>query len=206
MTANRKDQELEVKFYVTGLGELEQRTIALGARLVQPRTHEINLRFDTPDGELSRNFRVLRLRQDEEARLTFKGPAQDLDGARLRKEIEFIVSDFSAAQAFLEALGYRVMMIYEKYRTVYDLDNVQVTLDELPYGKFLELEGPDSRIIKDICTRLALNWDLRAPESYTMIFQRIREKLNLPFRDLSFENFQDLAISEAEMGIEPADR
>jgi adenylate cyclase class 2 len=116
-----KDQELEVKFYISDLGRIERRIQGAGARLSQPRTHEVNLRFDTADGALSSSGQVLRLRRDSEARLTYKGPSEQRAGARLRKEIEFTVSDFDAARALLECLGYRVTMIYEKYRAVYDL-------------------------------------------------------------------------------------
>ncbi len=89
-----KDQELEIKYHVSSLERIEARLQALGGRLVQPRTYEVNLRFDTPDGEFARGMRVLRLRQDTEARLTYKGPSQMLEGARLRQEIEFTVGDF----------------------------------------------------------------------------------------------------------------
>ena len=67
----------------------------LGATLVQPRTLEYNLRFDTRDGELSEAMSVLRLRRDSGNRLTFKGPSKTLGGVLARKEIEFDVSDFS---------------------------------------------------------------------------------------------------------------
>jgi len=40
-----------------------------------------------------------------------------------------------------EALGYAVYMMYEKYRTTFRLDNLEVVLDELPYGNFVEIEG-----------------------------------------------------------------
>ena len=80
----------------------------IGDVQVQPRLFELNLRFDTPEGELSRGRKVLRLRQDTQALLTFKGPAQDRSDVAARQEIEFTVSDFLAARHFLEALGYRV--------------------------------------------------------------------------------------------------
>ena len=57
---------MEVKFYVRALPErLKQRLQDLDARLEQPRTYEINLRFDTPNGDLMRQRQVLRLRQDD---------------------------------------------------------------------------------------------------------------------------------------------
>jgi adenylate cyclase class 2 len=199
------DQELEVKFFVRDLRLLEQRLIRLQADLVQPRTHEINLRFDTPGGELAKGFQVLRLRQDNAARLTYKGPARSEGGVRVRQEIEFVVSDFEAARAFLEALGYQVAMVYEKYRSVYDIGLVHVTLDVLPYGDFIEIEGPDPESIRAVNDRLGLDWDTRMPESYVMLFDRLRQEMNLSFRDLSFENFENLEIPDEVFRLHAAD-
>ena len=200
------DQELEVKFFVADLAAVEARLQALEARLLQPRVHEVNLRFDTPDGELSRQFRVLRLRQDEAARLTYKGPSEYQEGVRLRQEIEFTVGDFGAAQRFLEALGYRVALMYEKYRTTYELEGVHVTLDKMPYGTFIEIEGPDPASIRHVNEQLGLNWDHRVPESYTMLFERLRDTLDLSFTDLSFANFAGLDISMEAINVKPADK
>jgi adenylate cyclase class 2 len=200
-----KYQEIEVKFYLNNFASLRVRLEEMGAVLVQPRTHEVNLRFDTPGGDLSRTYRVLRLRQDREARLTYKGPGELSEGARVREEIEFIVSDFQAAQAFLEALGYQVSMAYEKYRTVYDLDNVHVTLDEMPYGFFSELEGETPQEIITLSERLGLNWERRVLDSYSMLFDRFKQNQNLTFQDLTFENFNGMKVSPEMLSIQAAD-
>jgi adenylate cyclase class 2 len=201
-----KDQELEIKYHVSGLERIEARLQALGAHLVQPRTHEINLRFDTPDGDFGRSMRVLRLRQDTEARLTYKGPSQMLEGARLRQEIEFTVGDFDAARAFIEALGYQVRMTYEKYRTTYELDGVLVELDELPYGYFVELEGPDPSSIQKVNQRLGFQLDASIPASYTDLFERLRVILALPFQDLTFDNFREIEHPASVLDLVEADQ
>ena len=74
-------QELEVKFYLRQPERLQARLEELGARLEQPPTHEINLRFDTPERSLLNSGRLLRLRQDSAARITFKGPGR-VEGGR----------------------------------------------------------------------------------------------------------------------------
>ena len=200
-----KDHELEVKFFVRDLPSLEGRLVSVGAQLIQPRTYEQNLRFDTPDRELGRSFQVLRLRRDVHARMTYKGPAETIDGVRVRKEIEFIVEDFQAAWQLLLALGYQVMMTYEKYRTVYDMHGVYVSLDELPYGYFIEIEGPDPATIHEVNFMLGLNWEARVPESYTVLFEQLQTRLGLDFKDLIFKNFQDLQISAQDLKVLPAD-
>ncbi len=203
--AHQNEQEIEVKFYLNDLGRLEQRLVEMGAKLKQERVYEINLRFDTPDEELARSFRVLRLRQDTAARLTYKGPGQIQDGARLRQEIEFTVSDFGAAKSLFEALGYRVSVMYEKYRATYALENVLVTLDEMPYGTFAEIEGPDGRTIQSVAGRLGMDWEARILDSYLALFDKVRVAMALTFHDLSFENFEDVMVSPAALGVKPAD-
>jgi adenylate cyclase class 2 len=199
------EQELEVKFYVSELNELQKRLESIGAQVVQPRTHEVNLRFDTPDRDLTRTYQVLRLRHDTAIRLTYKGPSQVKGGVRARKEIEFVVSDFKAAQDLLEVLGYQVSMMYEKFRTEYILDGVYITLDEMPYGDFTEIEGPDPQSIQAINQRLGMDWDKRILESYNLLFERLRSILGFEFRDLSFANFEGLEINFSTIDIVPAD-
>lgn len=199
------DQELEVKFFTADLAALEKRILELGGTLIQPRTHEYNLRFDTREGTLSEAMSVLRLRHDSGSHLTFKGPSETLGGVLARKEIEFDVSDFAAAQKFIEALGFRSKFVYEKYRTTYDIEGLMVTLDEMPYGDFLEIEGPDAESIHAISDRLKLNWEERLPESYISIFRRIKELSNLKFTDLSFENFGGVKVDLSRVGVKAAD-
>lgn len=199
MPAN--EQELEVKFYVKNLLPFEQKLKQLNATLIQPRTHEINLRFDTPDQSLSRSYQVLRLRQDQEARLTYKGPGEVLEGVRIRREIEFSVSDFRSAQSFLEALGYQVIFMYEKYRSVYRFNDMLVMLDEMPVGYFLELEGANPEMILSTSQILGLRWETRILDSYTVLFDRVRQSCGLNIRDLSFDNFQGIEIKPEKMNL-----
>ena len=205
--------ETEVKFYVCDISAVRGRLQSLGASLIQPRTLEVNLRFDTPAGDLSREGRVLRLRQDEAIRLTYKDGTQLKDGALNRREIEFSVSDFASAQQFMEALGYEVVFIYEKYRTTYALTKMTVgavdlethiMLDELPYGNFVEIEGEFNEL-KPLSQMLHFNWDAAIPASYHSLFDRVSVSQNLAFRDLTFEKFKDIKIDPADLGVVPAD-
>jgi adenylate cyclase class 2 len=198
-------QELEIKLYLSDLPAFRARLEALGAQQVQPRTHETNLRFDTPAGDLTRTFQVLRLRRDTAARVTYKGPGSVVGGVRARREIEITVGDFEAARSLFEALGYQVSVIYEKQRATYALDSVLVTLDELPYGNFAEIEGPDAGSIRDAAQKLGVDWEARVTESYTALFERLRGVLGFSFRDLTFENFAGLEILPAKLGVRPAD-
>jgi adenylate cyclase class 2 len=197
---NSEDMELEVKFYLSNRKELEEKLIVQRGQLKDPRVHEINLRFDTPDQSLLNTGRLLRLRLDKRARVTYKGLGSIESGARLRQELEFTVSDFDTARALFEALGYQVYMMYEKYRTTYTLGDLEVVLDEMPYGDFAEIEGPDGQSIQTAAQRLDLNWDTRILDSYTVLFERVRAQLGVGFRDLSFENFKGLTVTPEMLG------
>ena len=199
------EQEVEAKFYVRDLPVLEKRLQALGADCVQPRNFESNLRFDTPDGALTRQRRVLRLRQDTRARLTYKGPAQEGQEVSVRQEIEFEVSDFDTARHFLEALGYRLSVMYEKYRTTYHIGGVEIVLDELPFGSFIEIEGPDAYSIRIISDALRLNWEARCAESYLALFARLRQQRGLAVEHLGFEAFSGLVFGPQDFGYPYAD-
>lgn len=197
-------QEIEIKLYVKNLNtiaEILQRNKAMGR---QPRTHEINLRFDTEKGELTTSGRVLRLRKDRSFLLTYKGPSQMNNGARMRIEIQTEVADFDATKAILEALGYHVSLIYEKYRAEFEWQDTRISLDELPYGTFVEIEGQDTHQIQRVCTDLGLDWERRIPWSYAEIFSRICMKEHIAPRELTFEVFQNRDIVLEEYGILPA--
>jgi adenylate cyclase class 2 len=200
-----QDQELEIKYLVANLPKLEQRLRSLGALQKSARTHEVNLRFDTPDGTLEMSKQVLRLRQDQAIHLTYKGPASSQQGVRVRTEIEFAVDDFEKARRFLEVLGYQVALMYEKYRTTYVFGGVEILLDELPFGDFVEIEGEDPQVIHTVNDQLGLDWEKRAPESYIVLFEALKARLGLSFRDLSFENFANLKITPADLDLRPAD-
>ena len=197
--------ETEVKFFIQEPKKAAQKLTELGAVLKQPEVYELNLRFDRPDGSLTSKRHVLRLRKDTRARLTFKGQAYAIGDVGARKEVEFEVSDFDAAQAFLEALGYEVSMVYEKHRETYHLDDIEVVVDRTPLGNFIELEGPDAKNIRRVSDALAFDWDTRTMLSYAVLFQRIKIALGLTFRDMTFQNFEGVSIGPDNLELRPAD-
>ncbi len=198
-------QEIEVKFYVKNLKKLEARLRELKARLIQPRVHEMNLRFDTATHELGRQQRVLRLRQDEQVRFTYKGPSRNESGVLSRTEVEVTVDDFDRARQFLEALGFEKSFFYEKYRTTYDLDESHIMFDDTPLGSFIEVEGQSAESVHALSEKLGLNWGAAIGTSYSALFERVRAVQKLEFRDISFENFQGHEVAAKDLGVKAAD-
>lgn len=197
--------EIEAKFYISHLDRISARLQELQARLIQPRVFETNLRFELPDGGLRAKGQVLRLRRDTETRLTFKSSSHEQDGVLARREIEFVVDDFEKARQFLEALGYQEIIIYEKYRRTFELDDALVMLDELPYGNFLEIEGRGVEQIQAVAAKLDLHWNTAIRTSYTALFAVAASSLQLPFRDITFGNFERVRVTADDLHVRAAD-
>lgn len=201
--------ETEVKFYVRDLARLKSRLEALNARRIQERILETNIRFDLPGAPLRAEGRVLRLRQDASTKLTYKSASTNEQGVLSREEIEFGVEDFEKAKRFLEALGYQRLVYYEKYRTTYALQpsegSIQIMLDELPYGDFVEIEGESVEAIRAIAGQLHLQWDTAIGTSYTALLERARRNLHMAFQDLSFSEFHGMQVDADHLEVRAAD-
>ena len=198
-------QEIEAKFYVLDLKKIETRLQRLEAHLIQSRILETNIRFDLPNASLRSEGRVLRLRQDTEARLTYKSGSVREQGVSSRTEIEFVVEDFQKAKLLLEALGYQKLLEYEKYRTIYELANCHIMLDELPYGNFVEIEGKNIQAIHIMAEKLKLNRNAAITISYSALFEKVHQILKLTFKDLTFANFERIKVSPEHLQVQPAD-
>lgn len=200
------EQEIEAKFYVRDLAKMELRLRAAGAQPLQERVHELNLRFDTEANDLRKAFSVLRLRRDNKARLTYKGPGAVEEGGILnRREIEFVVEDFQKAKELLEALGYRVVAFYEKFRATYQLGETLIMLDELPFGCFVEIEGREAGSIRAAAFALGLEWSAAVKAGYLTLFEKVAPAFCLDSSQLSFSAFEGARVTAEDLGVCAAD-
>ena len=202
---NTSNQEIEVKFLISNLPALLEKIQSLGALTLRPRMLEINLRFDTHDMKLSERAQVLRLRQDDQAILTFKSPGEIVNGVISRTELEVVVSNFQTTRAILEALGFQVFMTYEKYRQNFKLNELVASVDEMPYGNFIELEGSSPEHVRATADLLGLDWNQRINLSYTALLGLYNQNTGHTFRDLSFETFSGLRVLPERLGLAYAD-
>lgn len=190
--------EVEVKFLVDSLAPLRRRLMEAGALLTAPRVRERNVRFDTPSDGLLAKQQLLRLRQDTRVRLTFKAPAAEDVGseAKVREELEVTVDEFDLMAEILERLGFMPVQEYEKYRETYHWRDVEIVLDETPFGDFVELEGAEEPI-RAVADRLGLDWSRRILANYLALMELARRTFDLPFSDLTFANFERHPVSMA---------
>jgi adenylate cyclase class 2 len=199
------DQEIEVKFLLSNPARYRETLLANAAKLIDERVFETNLRYDTPERSLTQNGQVLRLRRDSRSRLTYKADGRLEDGALVRTELETEVGGFDAMNNILEALGFVVFASYEKYRETFWLDGVTVSIDEMPYGVFTELEGSSPEQIHALADKLGLRWTAGIPSSYMLLFAQLKDKLELELDNLTFAAFEGLSITPVDLGVEAAD-
>jgi len=190
-------QEVEVKLHSPDLAQVRNALERAGATQTKPRVFERNLRYDSADGSLMEAGVVLRLRQDETVKLTYKADASIERGIVSRFEAEVALSDFETMDVILRRLGYEAALIYEKYRTTYTFEGAEIVLDELPYGNFTEIEG-DAATIERVIEILGLGGARRMAGSYVDIFADVKACLGLVARDCTFEAFRSADVDGIE--------
>lgn len=190
--------ETEVKFFLSDPDAFRRRLQA-AATVAEAEVFETNYRFDAADQRLMTDQCLLRLRRDRRNRLTFKKP-HPAGGRQFKthEEIEIEVSDFATAAQLLEAVGFRRKQIYEKRRATFTLNAVEICLDHLPFGHFVEIEGPPEEV-PGAAETLGLAWPRRILANYLQIFAALREALNLPFNDVTFDRFAAVQADMADL-------
>ncbi len=93
-------------------------------------------------GDLEARGAVLRLRKTGGLTLlTYKQRIDADSDIKHRIEYETEIADAEAIERIIESLGYELSVIYEKRRNTWHLRDVEIVLDELPFGLFMEIEG-----------------------------------------------------------------
>src|SRR5687768_4043938 len=140
--------ETEKKYHLDEkrLDEITQRLIELGATF-QKEVFEVN--YQHRGGDMDERGATLRLRKiGDFTVLTYKERIKSDNGAKSKMEFETSVSDVDAAEAIIERLGYKLTAVYEKRRKYWHFDDVELVIDELPFGLYIEIEGTEDEIAK----------------------------------------------------------
>lgn len=145
------------------LEEILKRLSSLGARF-EKEVFEVN--YQHRGGQMDERGATLRLRKiGDFTVLTYKEKVRTESGTKQKIEYETQVSDVEATEKIIERLGYRLTAVYEKRRKYWRLDDVEVVLDELPFGLYMEIEGTLENIDRAE-KRLGLIESEREPRGY----------------------------------------
>jgi len=85
---------------------------------------------------------IVRIRRtDERSRLTYKRRLDDEFDTKRQVEYETEISNPTSTDLLIRELGLAPKLIYEKKRDTWRYRDVEILIDELPFGLFMEIEG-----------------------------------------------------------------
>jgi adenylate cyclase class 2 len=147
----------------------------VGAQYVR-RDFEENVIY-TSDG-LRKSGGVIRLRHvGDRTLLTYKRRVQGLFDVKEQIEHETEVAGADSIRSILGELEIRPALVYEKYRDIWKLRSVEVVLDELPFGLFMEIEGTITGI-KEAEILLAIEDLETVHETYPTMTARLGKRID----------------------------
>lgn len=161
--------ETELKIEIDDAAPVRAKLVELGATRIGEVVEE-NVYFDRDD-ELSTRGESLRLRKDDRIRLTWKGPSRFEDGVVERPEIEVTLSSFADAADILDRLGFSLAERLAKRRETWRLPGVEVAIDSLAFGTFVEIEGP-ADLAQATAWQLGLDYQQGLGHSYRSLQRR----------------------------------
>ena len=133
--------EIEKKFRLSDdwreqiLANLE----GLGAQFVSEDFEENTL---YGGGILDEKRAVLRVRKiGSKTVLTYKERVENNSDIKHQTEFETIVESAEEIENIIAHLGFTKALVYEKRRKTWRLRDVEIMLDELPFGLYMEIEG-----------------------------------------------------------------
>ena len=166
-------QEIEIKFPLTDRDELIRKLHDIGATRLYPETFEDNIVLDRR-GELRTKGALLRVRKFGRYSLaTYKGPMSIEGGIKSREEVQTGVESFELAIQLFDALGYKPVFRYQKFREVWRVRDVEVVLDRTPIGDYFEIEGALD-VIRVVADELGMNMEHGLRQTYADLYRQAR--------------------------------
>jgi adenylate cyclase class 2 len=188
-------QEVEIKFKLADLKQLEGKLRENGFRCESPSSHEVNTLYDLPGQKLRRKGELLRLRcYRDKWKLTHKAKGKP-GRHKSRGELEVEVSDGNTTDALLRALGFSPSFIYEKVRSEWSDGQGQVVLDHTPIGDIAEIEGK-ARWIDRTARALGISSKDYITKSYAELFFEWKRRTKCKAANMTFRECEKCRTRE----------
>jgi len=131
--------EVEVKFRITDVEELERKISAFAEFVVEKIEDDVY--FNHPCRNFAETDEALRIRRDSDGfTLTYKGSKVDTE-TKTRDEIKLKVDSFEKMKEILTKLGFSVSGRVVKRRRIYRSEDITICVDWLEgLGNFIEIE------------------------------------------------------------------
>jgi len=151
------DIEFEATFTNIDKDKIRTKLNQLVAKLIKKEFLQKRVVFNLPKGnEISGGW--LRVR-DEGDKITMSLKVIDGNEIHDQKEIYLKINDFNTAISFLESMGCRKKAFQENKREVWELNGVEICIDEWPFLEpFVEVEGPSEKKVKEVSELLGFDY------------------------------------------------
>ena len=137
---------------------------------------EKTIRYDTRNHKFLEKNIFIRTKSGINNVLTIKEKVNELDPDILeRYTTEIEIDNTQKMEYFLETIGLNKKWIMEKYRLYFKLMDNEITIDELPFGIYVEIKGDDKEI-KKISKLLNLKLKDSIKVTYWDIYDKIKTK------------------------------
>lgn len=175
---------------IEDVGSIELSLKNLGAKLIG-YTEEHDYYIDTrPCVDLASADSALRIRVSRDLQsnnyryeLTFKGPREKHEFAKVRREITVEVSDGEKLLEIFKIVGFKVLAVVSKKRKIYQYGTYRVYLDEVEgLGKFIEIE-----YVGDDRPRIEIEYEI----------MHIIDTLNIPRKIIS-KSYLELVLAKTK--------
>jgi adenylate cyclase, class 2 len=150
--------EYEATFENVDKDEIRSRLKKAGAKLVRPEFSFRRVTLHLPTGHEIPNA-WLRVRDNgkkitQTLKIVSKGKIEN------QQELEITVDSFENTIEFLEKIGCRKKAFQETKREKWELDSVEVCIDEWPFLEpFIEVEGENEEDVRKVSEKLGFEWD-----------------------------------------------
>lgn len=168
----------EIKFKIDDVNSFinllrERRIVLIGGY------KEKTIRYDNKDLSLEHEGKFIRVRSGIKNVISIKEKLDnndDEDNFLKRNDIEVEVSDIKKIQYILKQIGLHETYTMEKYRLKWKYnDDVELNLDELPFGVFLEIHGNEKDALKT-SDELGLSMKNAKKGTYWDIFEEFKKE------------------------------
>lgn len=179
--------ESKVKFELKKLPDIletlrENEAIFLGG------SYEKTVRYDDENGAFSKKGMFLRTMSGFENKIALKEMAESENPDAFQHRVtEVEVEDAEGINYIFSKLGLTNQLIMEKYRLKWKIKDINISIDELPFGVYLEVKGTIKQI-NLIIRLMKLNRNGIISGTYWDIFEELKKNNEYKHtKDIKFE-------------------
>jgi adenylate cyclase class 2 len=177
------NHEIEIKFEIKNPNLIRKALKNLKAKFFG-KVFEKTIRFDTPNDDLAKIGKFLRIKTGFKNVITLKRKIESKK-FKEREEIELEISDPEKMEIILKNLGFTKARIMEKYREKWKLNGTEIVIDKLPMGNFIEIEGRE-KSIKKVVNLLGLDFKNRLVCTYWDLWKDFTRKKGIKNENIVF--------------------